>query len=211
MRSKPYEWKSLVLVAAIAAAGLLSVTRALADPILGINGLSRACLGQACNAFGRFVDDAQYGLTFNGTKSLHIPFDPDRTTTFAVGTFSRARVNVPSDQAPLALTLQLSLLSPGLTASPLFTGSILGTTPGGGGPLLVDFDNSWHRFATAAGTFELAILEDPRLAKKGSATVIASIRAVSEPASPASVPEPSTLLLIGMGLTGVALRMRRRR
>jgi PEP-CTERM motif len=208
MRPKPAGWTSCVLITAIAAAGLLSAARALADPILGMNALSRACVGQACSAFDFFVGNAEYGLTFTGAESLYIPFDPDGTTTFALATLSRARVNVSSDQDPLPLTLQLSLTSPAAIA-PLFTGSVLATTPGGGGPLLVDFDNSWHRLTTQAGTFELAILEDARLPKKGFATVMASIRAVSD--APVSVPEPSTLMLLGVGLAGVVWRIRQRR
>jgi hypothetical protein len=209
MRPQPAEWKSCVLVAALAAAGWLCAARVLADPVLGINGLSRACVGQGCSEFDLVVGDAEYGLTFKGMDPLHIPLDPDGTTTFALGTLSRARVNVSSGHDPLPLTLQLSLASPGLAASPLFTGSIFATTPGGGGPLRVDFDNNWHHFTTSAGTFELAILSDVELPKKGSATVLASIRGVSE--APASIPEPSTLLLVGIGLAGVAWRMRQRR
>jgi hypothetical protein len=43
----------------------------------------------------------------------------------------------------------------------LLNASIYGTTPGGGGPVRIHFDDVWPSFGTGAGTFELGIVGDP--------------------------------------------------
>ena len=164
--------------------------------------------------FNMTVSDATSGLTFSGVNPFDVLLPPGATTTFNLGTFNRERTNVSSNLDPLAFTLQLMLTLPaviGTGPSTLFTSSIHGTTPGGGGPVVVNFNNAWQHFTSPAGIFEIAILTDPELTKNNFAAVVGTVRNITLPDSrTTSVPEPATLLLVGVGLTACATPIRRR-
>lgn len=143
---------------------------------------------------------------------------PGFASDILLGTLSRGNVNVSDDTESLRYTLQVAFgLPTGMTGGQAWTTNavIKGSTPGGGGPLTADFDNTWHVLTFSNGSFEFAIPEDLRIAKNHTVPVYGSVRYAtideSLQGSPsAEAPEPVSLLLFGTALCGVAMRCRRK-
>ena len=168
--------RNIVWVVGCAALTLLP-SAASAAPISVVSGSTLACFGENCGGFEANVSNHNFGLAFSGLDSFEVLLDGSGTSAVTLGAFTRGRTKVSSDVAPLAFTLEVMLTLPGVSSvSGWFVGTASGTTPGGGGPLAIDFDNSWHRFTTAAGTFEFAILNDLAVHKNGSAALTGSVR-----------------------------------
>jgi hypothetical protein len=194
-----------------------------ASPITEIKGTTEGCFGTACGVFTAVTDDSTYGLTFTGVDPFDVFTDAGGTATnIPLGTFSRANVQVEDSTTPLdfslAVTFSLPLGIPGDPSS-ILTAVIRGTTPGGGGPLDVDFDNTWqwlnYSNGSGSGWFEFAVLQDLDVNKNGSSNILGAVRNLtyrpdSEVADTAAVPvpEPSTLILLGTCVAG-AIRRRR--
>jgi hypothetical protein len=109
----------------------------------------------------------------------------------------------------------------GISGSPTtFTALITGTSTGGGGPLAISFDDTVQTFyysnAYGTGSFDFFVVNDPTANKNNSTTLYGAIRNASFTATQTSppttsVPEPTSLWLLGPGVAAFLLHRRRRR
>lgn len=197
--------------------------QATAGPILHVTGDTSGCFGSGCGSFATPVSSgAPYGITFTGT-AIDVTTDAlGLASNITLGTVSRANTNIQDSLAPLPFTLDLSFSLPAGIVGGQFTllnASITGASPGGGAPVDLNLDNGWYLFsfanATGAGSFEVAILTDPSLAKNSSTPILGSIRNASftssDTSDAATVPEPMSLALFGIAALAWSRRQLRRR
>lgn len=221
----PHELRSASLCAAavFAASTFIGTAPAAAEPI-EVSGSTLACVGLDCATFGTPVVADSYGLTITGTAFDELT-DAAGAATVLLGTLSRGNVNVSDSTTALLFTLELifglpSAIEGGQALQ--MDATVTGSTPGGGGPLDVDFDNNWQSIIFPGGSFELAILTDPIVNKNGVTEIYGTIRsAVSSEQEDTptdgptdesvAVSEPMSLALVGSGMLIALARLRRRR
>jgi hypothetical protein len=201
--------------AVLLAAALLTSTPTSASPIALI-GEATGCFGAGCNTFTDIASDDTFGLTFEGMNPFEVTTDDGDVVSFFLGTFTRDNVNVSSELEPLPFALQVKFSSPNAQDG-TFVASIAGWSPGGGGPLTIDFSPGWQAvsFVGEQGleTVEFRIVNDRWLTKNGQSHLIGEVRNLDVDGAIGHqlivTPEPATLFLFGSGLAITAWSARR--
>src|SRR5579864_9071059 len=212
--------RGTVCTAALFLAAFLSNPSSASATSIEVAGATLGCFGVGCSVYTSPTSFANDGLTFTGVDS----FDEFTTATGSVsginlGSFSRDNVNVSDATPPLDFQLLVTFSLPtGINSggpADAFTAVIHATTPGGGGPLDVDFDNAWQHItfsnAAGSGSFDFAITSDLAVTKNGTELVYGAIRNATDPAldQVAAVPEPASIVLLGSGLVSVGTLFKR--
>ena len=188
-------------------------------------GSSTGCFGVGCDLFSETVTDVTFGLTFNGRSAFDVTTDAFGSFDgLVLGTFTRDNVNVSSELPDLPFTLQLLFTAPGSLSELTFSALIAGWSPGGGGPLTIDFNPASQTFALDGREVTMPLTTDKGITKNGQTQLIAGVptsaaatgtlgsgaAAAEAPQDVIPVPEPATLVLLGSGLASVTWGSRRR-
>jgi hypothetical protein len=194
----------------------LSTGIASAGPILDYQMTTAGCFN--CTTAGGFTDIVSYsGYTFDGVTLSGGVTDASGNATVSLGMLARNNVNYSQSPTGSDFVLQFAFLMPlgiGDGADELVA-TIIGSQ---GQPGDLDFDNAFKTYTFTnefgTGSFEFRVNDILALSKNGSANLTGNIRgAVFTPTGsdePTSVPEPASLLLLGISLLAGARQFRRR-
>jgi hypothetical protein len=185
-----------------------------------IVGTTTGCFGADCSSFSDTPTSEPF--TFDGT-TFDVTTAADGSATFTIGEFERA--NAAFDGS-LPFTLRVEFLMPASVSpgSSTYAATIsAAVSANGSGPSWVNFDNTLQAFVFPGGSFSFGVLDIGQsgsggggINRNGSENLVGIIRFAERTVNgdpgtgPGNqIPEPASLLLVGLGLLGAGFRARR--